>query len=203
MPKSVAKPPPLPPTPAGYGWRSLACLADIIPLLVIGWLLAGWTAGPDERAARQTADAWVGRFAAQYEKALREPSAQNNQILMEMGRNPAPADVEAIATWLAHLGVTTFYALLLALTLQEWLLGGRTLGKRMFNLRTIDVRTGEAPGFLDSLMRSACKAACFALPNPIITLVGLVNFHVPLFRRDHRAWHDLWTKTQVVLGDRS
>jgi uncharacterized RDD family membrane protein YckC len=23
---------------------------------------------------------------------------------------------------------------------------------------------------------------------------------VPLFRRDKRAWHDLWTRTQVVDG---
>lgn len=195
---SVANPPPIPPPPAGYWWRSLACLADIIPLMFLGWLLAGWLAGPEEITARKTADAWAHRMLEQYTLTIRHPTPQNNQTLMDMAQNPRASDLEAVATWMAHLGVTTFYTMLLALTLQEWLMRGTTLGKRMLNLRTIDVRTAAAPGFLDCMMRSACKSACFALPNPLITLVGIINFHIPLFRHDRRTWHDLWTKTQVV-----
>jgi hypothetical protein len=46
----------------------------------------------------------------------------------------------------------------------------------------------EKPGFLRALLRSAWKAAFFTLPNPFFMLLGIVNFHVPLFRRDKRAW---------------
>jgi uncharacterized RDD family membrane protein YckC len=88
--------------------------------------------------------------------------------------------------------------MLLALALQEWLLAGRTLGKRIFRLRTIGLPEAEPAGFLRSLLRSAWKAAFFTLPNPFFMLLGIVNFHVPLFRRDKRAWHDRWTRTQVV-----
>lgn len=194
----MANPPPIPPPPAGFWWRTLACLADIVPLMILGWLLAGWIASPEVLTAQRTTDAWVRRFMDQYALAIQHPSPHQNQVLMDMARNPKQADLEAMATWVSHLGVTTFYTMLLALTLQEWLMAGATLGKRMLNLRVIDVRTATAPGFLDCMMRSACKAACFALPNRLITLVGIVNFHVPLFRKDRRAWHDLWTKTQVV-----
>jgi uncharacterized RDD family membrane protein YckC len=88
--------------------------------------------------------------------------------------------------------------MLLALALQEWLLDGRTLGKRIFSLRTIALPEAEPPGFLPALLRSAWKAAFFSLPNPFFMVLGIVNFHVPLFRRDKRTWHDLWTRTQVV-----
>ena len=82
--------------------------------------------------------------------------------------------------------------------MQEWQLKGRTLGKLIFNLRTIQLPEAEAPGFMSSLLRSAWKAAFFALPNPFFMILGIVNFHVPLFRRDKRAWHDLWSRSQVV-----
>jgi uncharacterized RDD family membrane protein YckC len=82
--------------------------------------------------------------------------------------------------------------------MQEWLGGGRTLGKRIFGLRTIDMGTGDGPGFLPAMLRSAWKAAFLCLPNPLFSLLGIINAHVPLFRKDRRAWHDLWTRTQVV-----
>ncbi len=197
----MANPPPLPPAPAGYGWRSLACLADIIPLMFLGWALAGLLAGPDEIAARQKADAWTNRFTDQYVKAVTSGDPREIEVLRKMTTkltekdNP---DLEAFAVWYAFQGNVSFVTMLLALALQEWLLAGRTLGKRIFNLRTIGLPDTEAPGFLPALLRSAWKAAFFTLPNPFFLLLGIVNFHVPLFRRDKRAWHDLWTRTQVV-----
>ena len=197
----MAKPPPIPPPPAGYWWRTFACLADIIPLMFLGWALAGLLAGPDELAARQKADAWTRRFTDQYVKAIRSGSQHDLQTLSSMTTkllDEKSADGEAFLTWYSFQGNVSFVAMLLALALQEWLLAGRTLGKRIFNLRTIGLPDAEPPGFLASLLRSAWKAAFFTLPNPLFMLVGIVNFHVPLFRRDKRSWHDLWTRTQVV-----
>ena len=197
----MANPPPIPPPAAGYWWRTLACLADIIPLMFLGWALAGLLAGPDELAARQKADAWSHRFADQYAKAVTSGNPRDLDALKALTTkllakdNP---DLEAFSVWYSFQGNVSFVTMLLALALQEWLLAGRTLGKRIFNLRTIGLPDTEAPGLLASLLRSAWKAAFFALPNPFFMLLGIVNFHVPLFRRDKRSWHDLWTRTQVV-----
>lgn len=201
----MASPPPIPPAPAGFGWRSLACLADILPLLFLGWALAGLLAGGEELAARQKADAWKDRFIDQYAKAVRSGQSRDLQALSGLTNQLLEADnpdAAAIATWYSFQGNVGFVTLLLALALQEWLLAGRTLGKRIFNLRTIGLPDAEPPGLLAALLRSAWKAAFFALPNPFFMLLGIVNFHVPLFRRDKRAWHDLWTRTQVVDGKR-
>jgi uncharacterized RDD family membrane protein YckC len=92
----------------------------------------------------------------------------------------------------------TFMTMLGALTMQEWLMKGRTIGKLIFSLRTIQLPMAEPPSFLSALLRSAWKAAFFALPNPLFMILGIINFHVPLFRRDKRAWHDLWSRSQVV-----
>jgi hypothetical protein len=197
----VANPPPIPPPTAGFWWRTLACLGDVIPLLFLGWALAGLLAGPEEAAAREKADAWTRRFADQYVKAITSGQPRDLETLQGMTvqlLKPDNPDLEAFSVWYAFQGNVGFVVMLLALTLQEWLLGGRTLGKRIFNLRTLSLPDLEAPGFLPSLLRSAWKAAFFTLPNPFFMLLGIVNFHVPLFRRDKRAWHDLWTRTQVV-----
>ena len=197
----MANPPPIPPPPAGYWWRTFACLADILPLMFLGWALAGLLAGPDELAARQKADAWTRRFSEQYIKAIKSGSQRDQQALTTMTtkllEDKSP-DGEAFLTWYSFQGNVSFVTMLLALALQEWLLAGRTLGKRIFNLRTIGLPDAEPPGFLASLLRSAWKAAFFTLPNPFFMLLGIVNFHMPLFRRDKRACHDLWTRTQVV-----
>ncbi len=194
----MANPPPIPPPPAGFWWRTFACLADVIPLMLLGWALAGALAGPDELAARKQADEWTRSFGEHYAKALRSGDPRDVRTLQDMALRPKTEDVGAIAVWYGFLGNVTFVTMLLALALQEWLLGGRTLGKRIFSLRTIALPEAEPPGFLPALLRSAWKAAFFSLPNPFFMVLGIVNFHVPLFRRDKRTWHDLWTRTQVV-----
>jgi len=169
--------------------------------MFLGWALAGMLADPDELAARQKADAWTHRFTDQYVKAIKSGSPSDMKALSTMTTqllDEKSPDGEAFLTWYSFQGNVSFVTMLLALALQEWLLAGRTLGKRIFNLRTISLPDAEPPGFLAALLRSAWKAAFFTLPNPLFMLVGIVNFHVPLFRRDKRAWHDLWTRTQVV-----
>ncbi|NBN94514.1 MAG: RDD family protein [Verrucomicrobia bacterium] len=169
--------------------------------MFLGWALAGLLAGPDELAARQKADAWTHRFTEQYVKAIRSGNPRDLETLKAMTAklvDEKSPDGEAFLAWYSFQGNVSFVTMLLALALQEWLLAGRTLGKRIFNLRTISLPDAATPGFLSALLRSAWKAAFFTLPNPLFMLLGIVNFHVPLFRRDKRAWHDLWTRTQVV-----
>ncbi|MFM7242057.1 MAG: RDD family protein [Opitutia bacterium] len=192
------RPPPLPPVPAGLWWRTFAALADVVPLLVLSWWLAVRLAGPDEQTALTT----VGAFYDQLRTlSLQSQRTGSTAALWDLALHPPEATLQAYALWLGHLGTVSFCAVGGALTAQEWLGQGRTLGKRIFRLRSIDVTTGEAPGFLPALLRSAWKTAFLCLPNPFFTLLGIVNAHVPLFRKDRRAWHDLWTRTQVVEDD--
>jgi hypothetical protein len=174
--------------------------------MLLGWALAGLLAGPDEIAARQKADAWTNRFADQYSKFFKSGSQRDREALTTMTAkllDEKSPDGEAFLTWYSFQGNVSFVTMLLALALQEWLLAGRTLGKRIFNLRTISLPEIEPPGFLASLLRSAWKAAFFTLPNPLFVVLGIMNFYVPVFRRDKRTWHDLWTRTQVVDNKRS
>ena len=192
------RPPPLPPVPAGLWWRTFAALADVVPLLVLSWWLAVRLAGTDEQAAL----AAVGAFYDQLQAlSLQSQRTGSTTALWDLALHPPEATLQAYATWLGYLGTVSFCLVGGALTAQEWLGQGRTLGKRIFHLRTIDVTTGAAPGFLPALLRSAWKSAFLCLPNPLFTRLGIVNAHVPLFRKDRRAWHDLWTRTQVVEDD--
>lgn len=194
----MANPPPIPPPPAGFGWRTLACLADIVPLLILGTILAGMMAGPEELAARRESEEWADGLAQQFAKAGRTGAKGDLDRAWDMLLRPKEAEVLAVTTWYSFQGYVSFAAMFVALALQEWLLAGRTLGKRIFRLRAIGVPEAEGPGLLRGLLRSAWKAAFFCLPNPFFALLGIVNFHIPLFRRDRRAWHDRWTGTQVV-----
>ncbi|MEY3130874.1 MAG: hypothetical protein RLY12_1246, partial [Verrucomicrobiota bacterium] len=94
----MANPPPIPPPPAGFWWRTLACLADIIPLMVLGWALAGLMAGPEELAARQQADDWTQRFTEQYVKAIKTGSPRDLDRVWDMALKPKDADREAFKT---------------------------------------------------------------------------------------------------------
>jgi uncharacterized RDD family membrane protein YckC len=173
-------------------------LADVVPLLLLSWWLAVRLAGTDEQAAL----AAVGAFYDQLQAlSLQSQRTGSTTALWDLALHPPEATLQAYATWLGHLGTVSFCLVGGALTAQEWLGQGRTLGKRIFRLRSLDVTTGEAPGFLPALLRSAWKAAFLCLPSPLFTLLGIVNAHVPLFRKDRRAWHDLWTRTQVVEDD--
>jgi uncharacterized RDD family membrane protein YckC len=184
--------------PAGLWRRSLAALADCLPLLGLSWWLALRLAGADELAARDTVAAFYDRMQALSMQAQRTGSSA---ALWDLALHPPEATLQAYATWFGFLGTVAFGVVAGALTLQEWRGDGRTLGKRIFNLRTAEVPDGAPPGFLPSLLRSAWKAAFLCLPNPLFTLLGIVNAHVPLFRADRRAWHDLWTRTQVIEDD--
>ena len=193
-------PPPLPLPPAGYFWRTLACLADIIPLLFLGVMIAGLTAGPDELAAKEKLGQFEQRFVVQYTKVLTHPSEREQKVLMDMILKPDEKDLDAVSTWYTHQGEVCFFVMMVALMLQEAFWSGQTIGKKIFNLRTVDFYTQAPPRIMSCVLRSAWKSSFIALANPFTALLGIINFHVPLFRKDRRAWHDMFTRTYVVDG---
>ena len=141
-------PPPLPRPPAGFGWRTLACLADIIPLIILGLFLSGHVANTEELAARERADAFYTKIKNQYVKVIQHPSVQEQNKLMQMAEHPDEKDMEAVAIALTQMGEICFLVMWLGLALQEIFVGGQTIGKRIFNLKVVDFYTQEAPGVL-------------------------------------------------------
>ena len=89
-----------------------------------------------------------------------------------------------------------------ALMLQEAFWQGQTIGKKIFNLRAVDFYTQKPPGILSCILRSAWKSSFITLANPFTAILGIINFHVPLFRKDRRAWHDMFTRTYVIDNKR-
>lgn len=187
-------PPPIPVRPAAFWWRSLAFLADAIPLGVLAQVFAERLADATALAGKAAWEGWLRQFIELYTKVLK---GADPEIVLGFLRTAPP---EAIGDWFSHVGVVFMLTFTIVLGLQEVLLGGRTLGKMMVNLRVIDVRTGAAPGVTGCLLRSAWKAMFLWFPSPVLGLLALVNFHLPLFRKDSRAIHDLTTFTQVVDG---
>jgi len=173
-------------------------LADIIPLIIIGLFLAGHVADTEELAARERAGAFYNKIKNQYVKAIQNPSVQEQNKLMQMAEKPDEKDMEAVAIALTQMGEVCFLVTWLGLALQEIFLGGQTLGKRMFSLKVVDFYTQESAGVLSCLLRSAWKAAFINLFNPFTSILGIINFHVPLFRKDRRAWHDMFTRSYVI-----
>lgn len=186
-------PPPIPRQPAGFWWRSLAFLADAIPLGVLAQVLAERTADAAALAGKAAFEAWVQRLADAYARVAQGGSPEVFARLLA-------AVPDSVGDWFTHTGIVAMLTFTLVLGLQEAFLGGRTLGKMMVNLRVIDTRTGEPPSTAGCLLRSAWKAMFLWLPSPVIGLLALVNFHLPLFRKDNRAIHDLTTFTQVIDG---
>lgn len=191
-----ALPPPIPRRPAGFGWRTLAFVLDVLPLSLLAGALADRLADAEAAAGRAALERWVSELVAAYGAVLRaaDPAA------LDAFSATAARVPESAAPWLVHLGLTFTATFALGWGLQEILMRGRTVGKAVVNLRVIDLRTGEPPGPAACLLRGAWKGIFCCFPNPLVSLVGLVGFHLPLFRKDGRSLHDLATFTQVVDG---
>ncbi len=194
MPLAVVEaPPPIPLRPAGFGWRTLAFLLDLIPLSLLAQHLAVATASEAATKGRTDVDAWIERIIASYAQGL--TGAGIEPVMATLREIPPTA-----GDWIVHAGFVGAATFALVLGLQETLLGGRTLGKAVVSLRVIDVRTGQPPGPFGCLLRGAWKGMFLCLPSILVNLIGLIGFHLPLFRKDGRALHDLATHTQVVDG---
>ena len=73
-----------------------------------------------------------------------------------------------------------------------YFVSGQTPGLKAYDLKVIDVQTGEKPGFLLGLLR-------FVYFNALLfTFFGLF---LPFFRKDRRGLHDLLSGTAVIKLD--
>jgi uncharacterized RDD family membrane protein YckC len=80
--------------------------------------------------------------------------------------------------------------LTLLITVLFWYFaGGQTPGKKALGLKVVDDKTFHEPSFLKLLIRYL---------GYFVSMVSLIGFFVPLFRKDQKALHDLIAGTVVI-----
>ena len=84
------------------------------------------------------------------------------------------------------IGVT-LYGLIYAVLLSKF---GHTPGKKAYEMRVVDDRTGKNISFL----RAAARFVTF-----LFTATTLLGLFIPFYRKDKKALHDIICKTVVVL----
>jgi len=94
----------------------------------------------------------------------------------------------------ATTGSTLFIVLVVYFAASEMLMGGATLGKRVFGLRAARYGTAEPPFFIETMSRCIFKAT--SLVWPVLLIANAVPI---LFRSTRRAGHDYLART-IVTG---
>ncbi|MCW8895552.1 MAG: RDD family protein [Sulfurimonas sp.] len=88
---------------------------------------------------------------------------------------------------LAPLIAVSIYGLIYALLLSNF---GHTPGKRAYDMKVVDDRTGETISFFRALLRFLAF---------LFTATTLLGLFLPFYRKDNKALHDLICKTLVVV----
>ncbi|OIO59332.1 MAG: hypothetical protein COZ46_02710 [Verrucomicrobia bacterium CG_4_10_14_3_um_filter_43_23] len=78
--------------------------------------------------------------------------------------------------------------------LSELLMKGGSLGKKIFSLRVISLKTMNPPSFFDTFLRSGLKTMALLTLFPVL----LASYAIYLFTRERRAGHDYLARTVVI-----
>ena len=88
---------------------------------------------------------------------------------------------------LAPLASVTLYGLIYAILLSKL---GQTPGKKAYEVKVVDDKTGEYIGFFRAILRFLAF---------LLTATTLLGLFLPFYRKDKKALHDLICKTLVVV----
>ena len=170
--------------PANIWMRIAAYGMDMLLILAILWAIGN--------AIPAAATAFLEQMQGQ--KIPLEELFKLSQEFVE--KNPNAATYLMMASTLSLLTPFLYFAL------SEILLGGCTLGKKTFNLRTAYRNSPRLPPIGVQAIRSMVKSiASFALisQNPLL-IIFFGNFLIAFYHPSRRAGHDLISRTNVVPG---
>lgn len=91
------------------------------------------------------------------------------------------------ASQVAPLTAVTLYGLIYSVLLSRL---GQTPGKKAYDMKVVDDKTGETIGFF----RAALRYITF-----LLTAATLLGLFIPFYRKDKKALHDLVCHTLVVV----
>ncbi|MDA7817171.1 RDD family protein [Sulfurimonas sp.] len=94
------------------------------------------------------------------------------------------------ASQVAPLVAVSVYALIYTLLVSNF---GHTPGKKAYDMKIVDDRTGKTIGFFRALLRFVTF---------LFTAATLLGLFIPFYRKDKKALHDLICHTLVVVEKR-
>jgi uncharacterized RDD family membrane protein YckC len=80
----------------------------------------------------------------------------------------------------------------LVVTVLFWFFVGQTPGKKAFKLRVVDSKTLKKANLFQLTIRYL---------GYFLSMITLIGFFIPLFRKDKRALHDLISRTAVIVSE--
>ena len=181
---SSSTPPEYP--PASLLLRSIAYLLDMALLLLLTWGILGliYPAGME--------------VFVSYSQDLHGSSSNLDNI--NQGLEQLAKDNPDFQKMLLASQPLSFLVLLFYFMFCETLLGGATLGKKTFNLRTAYRDSPRIPPLGQLFIRSTIKSiSSLGIGHPFLFLLS-GNFIVAFFLRDRKCIHDYLTHTSVVPG---
>ncbi|MEO0795787.1 MAG: RDD family protein [Verrucomicrobiota bacterium] len=195
------KPPPLPTqlpviAVATRGHRIVAALLDVtVVLLFSGMLLTRvlWPQYyPEVYGAFQEAYPSVEGWFEELETTARAAQESGEPVTFPL---PTGVSQREAQEFFSYAVVITSFLVWLYFFVSELILKGSSLGKSVFGMRVMSLRTGMPPSAFEISLRGTVKAFCFLQP-----ILILVNTAILLFNKDRRSGHDLVSRTIVVSG---
>ena len=166
--------------PASMLNRSIAFILDIMLVIILTTVIlsTAFPEGMEELQGRSEEAANQGKFL---------------NLEEEMKDNPT------LRKFFGMTSATSLFLMILYFMFSEVLLGGATLGKKVFNLRTAYRDSPRIPPLGQLFIRSLIKTISFISVGSILFILA-ANYLIAFFRKDRRTLHDLLTKTSVVPG---
>ncbi len=196
-PKPTGKPPPLPDLeelspanrlrPGSFRWRTLAFLLDFALLCVATFLILDRAVWPQYEGGKAELSAFV--------EELVHVSVESLFGTTDL-RTALPEASEQLLQMLGASQMAVMLTFWMGFFMGDTILGGRSLGKRVFRLRVVPRDRFGPLRMTEGLLRSGLKTLTL-LASPVLPFL-LANYLVPLFGRDRRAGYDFLCRTLVI-----
>ena len=170
--------------PANLGFRAVAFILDCVMVGAVFYLVTTTILYPF--------------FHPGFTSALREFMEEQQHLPADTGfREMMETQLEFQLEHQNAIAETQFLYIVVLwvyFAMSEILMRGSTLGKKIFKLQTIDLKTLKRPTGKVILIRNCLKTISMTILFPLL----LVNFIIPFFNRFRLAGHDLITKTMTT-----
>lgn len=174
--------------PCALSVRLFAFFLDYVLVIAIFYLLTTTILYPlfHPNFAQELRGFWELQQNLPPETGFREMLQQ--QLDFQIGHERAIADTQFIFIVIVWI----YFAL------SEILMQGSTLGKKVFKLQAIDIKTLKPPMGKTILIRNCLKTISITIVFPFLLLINLI---VPFFNRYKLTGHDILSKTMVTYDN--
>ncbi|MGF1483093.1 MAG: RDD family protein [Opitutales bacterium] len=172
--------------PGSYRLRMVAFLLDFVLVFVLTGLILEKVVWPQFEGGKAELLAYSEDFFHVWVESSGEPDL--------LAALPEPS--EQLKQLLGTSHMTVLLTFWMGFFLGDTLMGGRSLGKRVFRLRVVPRDRLGSLHLAEGLLRSGLKTLTL-VPFPVLPLL-LVNYLIPLLTSRRRAGHDFLCRSWVI-----